>query len=776
MTSTVSNNMAVPAKTKKYSPALHYWKNGVKSHSRLMMILTILHLAAAPPVLLSLIICLYAGSYDTDTFAEIFSVIGGVTTALAGFLGIFIAIGSFNCLHKRSVVDMKLSLPLTSTQRFFADFLSGLFAYLVPFLAVDIISLLLAGYGLNFMEGKTFYHTLTAPDGTVTSIPFECKYFADLMPVLLKLILAGILTMLMLYTITVLITVCCGSIFESITYTILINVIIPATIYLMSYIIYAGLYGMEMGHSRLNIISVTSVAGGLYYLGEWLSGYMEYSGFFQPWLWATLYFLVTVAFGAIAFFLYRKRRAEQVSRPFVFKLAYYIIITCAMLCIYASFYLSETNMVAMVIVTAVCYMISEVVTNRGFRRFWLSIIKYAATMLGAVVIVFAGHRSEGFGAVQRVPSASSVSSVTLAYKGFYADLGGYTTFIEPENIQTIIDAHSAIIKNYREHKEEYIEDGKYGSFRENTYASDVYISISYDMKNGSTIERNYNFLNWEAAEILGRIDLTDEFKTQMAEQRKAGILEISSLIADELADGSAEYHDRHVNCHVYSMGRMFGDVNIIEPAVLYKRGFFEQFAAAYADDIMAITEENYYRSQLKNVYHVYLTTITDQQSMSFEVPESFANTVGVLERFGFDLMHVEDLTDEELYPFIANTIGFGYLSLFDENQWREMNNIPEGEVLHSMYGSYPPFPSDDDRVYLYTIDGNICDLIRAAMPRNIVGRGCYTIRVFDRSAAIPPELTALAEEVSSERTERDDDAASQYREIAEQEFANKAEP
>ncbi|MCH5349965.1 MAG: hypothetical protein J1E40_11625, partial [Oscillospiraceae bacterium] len=159
MTSTVSNNIAVPNRSKGYSPMLHYWKSNVKANIRMMVILTILHFTATPLVLLSLIIGAYTSSYDTETFAETFLTIGIFTTLIAGFLGIFIAIGSFNCLHKRSVVDMKLSLPLTSAQRFVSDFLSGLFVYLVPFLCVQTISLILGGYGLKFMEGKTFHHT-----------------------------------------------------------------------------------------------------------------------------------------------------------------------------------------------------------------------------------------------------------------------------------------------------------------------------------------------------------------------------------------------------------------------------------------------------------------------------------------------------------------------------------------------------------------------------------------------------------------------------------------
>ncbi|MCH5192698.1 MAG: hypothetical protein J1F11_01970 [Oscillospiraceae bacterium] len=767
MTSTVSDNMTMPKKSKSYSPVLHYWKSSVRSHSRMMVILAILHFTAAPLVLLSLIISMYAGSYDTDSLAEVLSTVGIVTTLLAGFLGIFIAINSFNCLHKRSVVDMKLSLPMTSTQRFFADFLSGLFAYLVPFLASDIVTLLLGWYGLTFMEGKTFHRTLTAADGTINDSTYICKYFTDLMPVLLKLTLCGILTMLMLYTITVLITVCCGSIFEAVTYTLLVNVVVPGTIVLMLYNVYADLYGVDFQDSILNPLTFTSVAGGFFYLYEWADNVgFEISGLLKPWLWTALYILMTFAFGAVSFFLYRKRRAEQVSKPFVFKLAYYIIITGVMFCIYSIYYITETNMVSMVVITAVSYMIFEVVTNRGFRRFWLSIIKYIVTILAAVGIVAVGHSSEGFGAVQKVPSLSSVSSVTLRYDGFYGDFQPMSySFNEPEIIQIVLDAHSALIKNYNENKQLYKDGGYYYG----TATSSNYIRINYSLKNGTSIERGYSGLNWEATEILSRLDLTNEYKTQTAEYYKKEILAVSDDIAAKLAeDSTLGFRDTGRTCWSYNL--MFGldrDSHGLSSATLYKRGFFEQLAEAYSKDIMAINEDNYYHSRMKNVYDLYITSfLHNGKSRHLKVPESFTNTIGLLDRFGFDVRRVEDVSDAELYERLISAAGNGQLHLFDESQWRELRKVPEGEVLHSSYEMYGFYPDTDSRVFLYNVDDNICDLVRAAMPRNITDRGCYTIRVFETTAGIPQELTPKAALAAEGRTARDLVAENQYLETA----------
>ncbi|MCH5349356.1 MAG: hypothetical protein J1E40_08545, partial [Oscillospiraceae bacterium] len=625
---------------------------------------------------------------------------------------------------------------------------------------------------LKFMEVKTFHHTLIIGE-TVNDSTYVCKYFSEAVPALLKLIVVGILTMLMLYTMTVLITVCCGSIFEAITYTILVNAVIPGTIILMLYNVYNNLYGVSFQSSILAPLTFTSVVGGFYYLEIWIAQSFEYTGLLQPWLWAALFILMTAIYGAAAFFLYKKRRAEQVSKPFVFKLAYYIIITGAIFCIYSIYYVTETSMVSMVIVTAVCYMIFETVTNRGFRRFWLSIIKYIATILAAVGIVYVGHTSEGFGAVQKIPSLSSVSSVSLSYSGFYGDFQmGSCEFIDPENIQTIIDAHSALLKNYNEQKPNYPGGYKQmneyygGRFNIDTATSDNSIYIDYKLKSGKVIERHYSLLNWEAAEILSKIDLTDEYRTQKAENYKKKILSVSADIASELDnDNDRVYASSVRGCYVSNVTLAYSGEEI-SPTVLYRRGFFEQLAEAYSNDIMSINEENYYHSNLKNLYYLHINSFIRGTSYVLDVPESFSNTLGVLERFGFEIPRVEDFSDDELCQRLINTMASGNLNLFDENQWRDLRNVPQGELLHSAYGRYAFTPEDEVRVFLYEADGNICDLIRAAEPRNIISSGCYTIKVFSVTGVIPPELTALAQTAASKATGRDYAAESKYSEIA----------
>ena len=291
MTSTVSNNNT------KINPLVHNWKCGVRSKMKIATLLFALHLAAAPMVVIAFIINIYDRSERFDLVSA-FIGIGVAATCLAGVIGIFIAIDSFNCLNTKHLVDMKLSLPMTAKGRFLSNFLAGFTAYIVPFLAAQVISVLGMLYGVIFMDGRTFEAIAGYnKDGAIFE-PYVCTYFSTLLPVLLKLILCGILVMLMMYTLAVFIAVCCGNKFESIAYTVLINILIPMTVFYVMSAMFDGLFGIEIEQKLLDIITFTSPAGGAiaawnYCLADKIYGGADLTLSFG--FWAVIFFIVTAA-------------------------------------------------------------------------------------------------------------------------------------------------------------------------------------------------------------------------------------------------------------------------------------------------------------------------------------------------------------------------------------------------------------------------------------------------------------------------------------------------
>lgn len=768
MTATVStntNNTDGRKKEKRFSPALHNWRQNVQGDKKLFIILSVLHLIAAPAVILAMIISIYSGKDASE--AEIYFVIGCITTALAGFLGIFIAAGSFSCLHNKSVVDMKLSLPMTASQRFFSNYFSGLFTYIAPFLGAQVLSLLLMAYGLIFMEGRTFERTVYTWDGgslnSAYTVSYVCEVFSETAPALLKLILCGLLVMLMLYTVTVLITVCCGSKFESIAYTILVNVLIPLTIVCVTLSIFDTLYGINPYGIMYRIISFTSVAGGIYAAADWASdGELFRTVGMNHAVWAVVYFLITAAIGALAFFLYRKRRAEQVSKPFVFKLAYYITVTCAMFCMISLLGASaDVGLIPSIIITAIVYMIFEVVTNRGFKRFWLSIIKYVATFLAAFGVILVGNITGGFGAVSRVPPASSVISVEISangyegaydmftyamcysrvlnddYKDYFEAADGPIVLKDKENIGIILDAHRAEVDFAK----------RCGDSLHYYAAKNANLVISYNLKGGRTLERSYNYYDPATADILSQLDLTEEYRSQIAEKYRIIISQIPKAYEKEMEYIRENKDDKNYYGHerkytAYASTRLLGagqqEVSIDS---LCKRGFYEQLAEAYAKDIMAITEENYYYSDLHNVWTVYLTGDMRFADAAVTVPESFVNTVELLEYFDFDLKRIESASDEEIISaaLTYSSMNWG-LGLFTTKEFRSANMIDDSlKVLLGIYS-----PNDYGECYVYDFGKDVCDIVRSSLPMHIADENGYIISIYGNSSAVPAELATAA--------------------------------
>lgn len=795
MTATASTNTNGKKKEKRISPALHNWRQNVLGDKKLFIILAILHLIAAPAVILAMIISVYTGQKDIDAYA----VIGTITTALAGFLGIFPAVDSFSCLHNKSVVDMRLSLPLNAKQRFFSNYFSGLFTYIAPFLGAQVVSLLLTGYGLIFMEGRTFYHEYFE-NGKLVRQPFVCDYFSYAAPMLLKLILCGLLAMLMLYTVTVLITVCCGSKFESIAYTILVNVLLPLTAMCITFSIFDDLYGIESYASMDRLIAFTTVAGGIFFAIDWAAagGGLLGTVDINPAMWTVVFLVITAAIGALAFFLYGKRRAEQVSKPFVFKLVYYITITCAMFCM-VSLLLSNTDfgLLPAVIITAIVYMIFEVVTNRGFKRFWLSIIKYAVTFLAAFGVIWLGDKTDGFGAVSRVPLAATVTSVEVSghavsgayghfnYTDWYAPIYDsesrgnkfFSNIYEPlvftdkENIGTIIDAHNALIDFYNEYKveESFSLGGKDRKLMDNA-SSQRGISICYHLAGGRTLERHYYCYDSAAQEILMRLDLTEEYKSQTAERYKKYISEIPEIYETEMEkvqndpellqnyDGKKRIYEAYA-----SSGIVKDDTAGISIDSLCRRGFYEQLAEAYAKDIMAINEENYYYSELHNIWRVNLTGDMRYGHASVSVPESFVNTVELLEYFDFEVKRVEDMSDAEISSTLIQSVASPWsVGLFTSDEWRNVTHIDELSVILPAGFIGGELRNGAGECYVYDYGPDMADIVRGSLPMHIADENGYIISIYGNSYSVPAELADTAKRVP--RSARNEEIEKLYRE------------
>ncbi|MBQ8961158.1 MAG: hypothetical protein IJ071_08085 [Ruminococcus sp.] len=499
--------------------------------------------------------------------------IGAVAVFASFAMGLIIALFHFRYLYQKQLVDMNYSLPLSSGQRFFADYLSGLFIYLLPIAVGTVIS-----YGIVLIGEASFGGSaITDMLGHIT--------------------VSGIIVvvgLIMLYTFAVLGIVFCGSTFEAIFSIVALNVMIPATIAcLWIAMIYSSAFGIdESSIIKSLFFTATSPFGAGVFFGDYLSNgeFIVMGNYGAPMAtWNYFSWLITAAaviFIALlaAFLLYKKRKAEDVSKPYVFKSYYYAIITMAVFCILSLFISDGDNIIAGIIICAVGWFLMEVITRRGFKKFWTAGVGFALAVGSVFVICAVCKATDGFGASRKVPSASSISSVEIgsySYASFGSGISVFTTD-DPEVIDQVIKLHEEIIDRHF-HSENYEYEQFSEDSSENYFVSDCSFNVSYRMKSGSTLSRRYTINTAMMTDLMKAVYLSDDYAKDASER-----------FFMNMANTSDEWFRSYEDAEKYATKGIVGiedKLMLTGDALNVKKDDMIQLRDAYRRDLEAMTAE-----------------------------------------------------------------------------------------------------------------------------------------------------------------------------------------
>lgn len=434
-----------------------------RQNQKFAIVTCILQLLGIPLIMGSMMLEIYNENVTdryiaTNSWA--YASIGSFCLGISVILGIFFGINAYHEEWDKSKVDMLYSLPLTGKQRFFSNYLGGLGMYLIPYLAASLI-----GWIVTFAF-TPLVRSVLKPD-EISDLNQIYKYYF--------LITLGLfLLMWMYYTISVLITSCCGTLFENIYTNILLNLLIPGTLAVLLAVVCSKVEIISFEYSW-DVIGHTSPIGGLIYLiflittkDEMLSDYV--SGYSSTYTaiggelgdlglapayirWALIIILLTVAVLILAWRLYEHRKAEHVSKPFVYLGIYYVILTAIAVCILC---LTETGtgaLIPVLIFSIIVYFIMEVVRKRGFKKFWLSAISYVVTVVVTLGGLFAVSATNAFGRAYYIPALASITSVKVEFEttGSNSDMPEYElNFSDKETISRIRDFHKTCNENLKQ--------------------------------------------------------------------------------------------------------------------------------------------------------------------------------------------------------------------------------------------------------------------------------------------------------------------------------------
>lgn len=618
-----------------------FWINfklSLKQNKKMLIVISILQMLGLP----MLSVLLTAVAIDEESMSEIsigfFAMISLFCIAVSIFCGIIIAVNNFSYLHKKSQVDMIYSLPIKRKYKFISDFFSGLAVYLIPYIAACILSwaiLLASGVCVKNISG-------VLENGSFVSLIIQGEF-------------AGLLIMALLYTLTVLVLNCCGTLFESIINILIINILIPGLIAVIATMFFAQLYGVSIFDTILPVLGYTSPIGaGIYLIYLLASNEYTYSGFIgcisagAYGKWVVFFLLFTAAVFALSMFLYLKRKAEDVSKPYVYKLLYYLVITSVLMAISLIARYDITTIIPVIIFSLIVYLIFEVITNRGFKKIYKSFIRYAVTMVSILIVCIIAVGTKGFGVESKIPSVNSVKNVRVSYQGFdqnvisgyhidYLDKKFDRVYTEKQIIEKVIEVHKDALDLYNsgEFEESFFSDDYYYS---DSYDSEIYydgnpkadyprykVNFTYKLKTGSSITRRYT-LTYEQISQLFILDLTP----QMGEFLEKCIFNNMKYI-------------EYINNKRTETFRVYLADMLNENSYEYKisKAQAKEICEAYGKDYVNMSE----KQMLTDSIYCYING-------DYPVRESFKNTIALLEKYMLEVPEITvfDYLSAVLYP------------------------------------------------------------------------------------------------------------------------------
>lgn len=634
---------AATSKSEKSFFGAHF-RNKLREHKQLGIVNIVLNILGLPLIACALLYGFYITERDImGVDYDGFIYIGAFAVVLSIASGIIFALYSFRYLFSKSLVDMNYSLPLTSKQRFIADFLSGITVYIVPVIAGALLSLVIMGIGSAFIDTGDFW-----------------EVFGHLLVLGIILVIA----MILYYTVCVFAVTCTGVTFDAIFAAVAVNIIIPITVVFIQSAVATFAFNTIYYESMLvNLLfNATSPAGVISFMVlymESVSGYVaetSTASMFLRWLFPAL--IVIAAFIFATYLLYKKRKAESVSTPYVYKFFYYAIVTMAVFCIMASFIIHDMNILVGVVLCAIIYFIMEAVSKRGFKKLAGSFVRFGVTIVAVFAFCAIGKSTYGFGAAKYVPREAAVDSVSITMYGGRVD---YSVSTDDEAVIEAATAMHKEIVNRIFNAEDYSfeltannvsrEDSKYSTYSENS------VSITYYLNNGAVVMRHLRYSSDIADKLVTAIVLSDDYCEQLAEgyilnnihaNNDTYYASLDDITADTKAVIALENKlDMYVDTKTITGDRII------------------DFYNAYKTDLLAMTEEEFKAAPV----YGYLDNVYSYYNKEFSIRESFLNTIAFLEEEGFRSCDITAETLEGAYNI--------YLGIYDDF-----------EVLNTVQGMY----------------------------------------------------------------------------------------
>lgn len=634
-------------------------------------------------------------SQKMNTMSSLFvsAVVIGIMCLVGLFVFTFVTtLRSYRYLYDKTYVDMDMSLPVNHNTRFFGDLAATATTNLLPhFVAILIGVIMLSTCGLESLIAEHFSEK--AMYDTVYTLVTQCMF-------------TGLYSCIMQIGLCLLMLSFCGRKAEAYIYPILVNIAIPIIHGLAYQLAMSGVYGSEFyagifDFSGSYSIAFTSPLGMLFMTAYSGIASVQVAGggepvnmpMFTP-TYAVPALILTIVFFAGAYFLIKFRRSERVGMSYVYKGMDLIIpgvLVFALVLPFSSyvfrrmrgdqidnvFYSYTPSLLSFIIwpvvLSFIAYIIMALISGRNFRKFHITLAKWAGTLAVSVGISAILAFSNGFGMTYYVPNENNVAFVRLEATPESGD----------GSISVGYNAGSSDLALIREALEIHRDIPKYDQQgAENT------ISLIYLMKNGETLGRVYT--------------VTDEQYERYMKRLCTPELWVKSLLSDEMIQNQDKwtvdsviyrgngyyggYDQDSPSCGGFALSELVGAIKADCQNVSYD--MLNDPAGIY--QFVLYVETKYGNAETAERNGEYSTYVTIYSWMD--------NTLSLLKDKGLDVMNESVLGRYETAFIVKggdnrsydmNTL-FAYSENVDADEFNEIANEIQGEYTHEDVNSFVP--------------------------------------------------------------------------------------
>ncbi len=428
------------------------------------------------------------------------SIVIGVLCLVGLFVFTFVTtLRAFRYLYDKTAVDMDYSLPVNHNTRFLGDLSAVLTTSILPHLIAVFIGMIL----LNIIIG------------IVEPLGFEPGTWPLIRDLIYQGMFVGLFACVMQLAFSLMMISFCGRKAEAFLYPVLINIAVPFIHIMGIYIVESNIFGSSFNIGEVLMPATATSPVGMVFVSFYsifdITGMSHIEGYNTTLPIFRAEFLIpaillTLVFFAGAYFLIKYRRNERVGMPYVYKGISVVIPGVILLAVslpmwnmvfyqfsnamrddYSYTPNSAAWLIGLLISTFILYVIMELISGRNFKKFHISVLKWACTIAATAGIAALLIFTNGFGRAGYIPETNSVAYVDMDIQ---ESDGDYTQFrlteaTDDEVINAIREVHKKVLDDKPVHD-----------------PTEYSVKIDYTLNSGEVVGRFYWLTQEQFNEIV----------------------------------------------------------------------------------------------------------------------------------------------------------------------------------------------------------------------------------------------------------------------------------